>query len=70
MKKSYLSYCSLVSLNRRMADLIAAADVVEKTYAPPATVFLHALQLQIPTQVRFIDSYTIKKKSNLYQINF
>ena len=49
-------YCSLVSLNRRMADLTEAAAVVEYTQAPPATVLLHRLQFHTPTTWRFMAS--------------
>lgn len=50
-------YCSLTSLNRLTADLTDEAAVVEYTHAPPATIRLHRLQDQIPTQLLFIASY-------------
>ncbi|PSN56783.1 hypothetical protein C0J52_02711 [Blattella germanica] len=43
-------YCSLTSRRRRTADRTDAAAVVLYTHAPPATVRLHLLQDQIPTQ--------------------
>lgn len=49
-------YCSLVSRNLRTADRVVAAAVVEYTQAPPATIRLHLLHDQIPTQARFIES--------------
>jgi len=53
-------YCSFISLNLLTALLTAAAAVVEKTHAPPATVFLQALHFQIPTQLLFIASFPQK----------
>ena len=47
-----------------MADLTVAAAVVLTAYAPPATVFLQALQDQIPTQVLFIAS--LPQKLHVY----
>lgn len=37
-------------------DRTVAAAVVETVHAPPAVVFLHALQCQIPTAVRLTES--------------
>ena len=42
-----------------------AAAVVETVHAPPAIVFLQALQCQIPTAVLFTESYSNQKKSDL-----
>jgi hypothetical protein len=41
---------------RRTHLLTVAAAVVETVQAPPAVVFLHALQCQIPTAVRLTES--------------
>ena len=38
-----------------------AAAVVETVHAPPAIVFLQALQCQIPTAVLFTESYSNQK---------
>lgn len=46
----------LTSRNLLTADLQDEAAVVENTHAPPATVLLHRLHDQIPTQDRFIAS--------------
>ena len=40
-----------------------AAVVVETDHAPPAIVFLHAEQCQIPTAVLLTESYLIGKTS-------
>jgi hypothetical protein len=42
-----------------------AAAVVETVHAPPAIVFLQALQCQIPTAVLFTESYS-NQKSQLF----
>ena len=54
-------YRSLTSLSRRTADRTEVAAVVATTYAPPATVRLHLLQDQIPTQDLFIAVWKLKK---------
>jgi hypothetical protein len=54
-------YCSLTSRRRRTADLTDAAAVVLYTHAPPATVRLHLLHAQMPTQVRFMASCERRK---------
>lgn len=43
-----------------------AAAVVETVQAPPATVFLQALQFQMPTACRFTESY-INQSTNKYR---
>lgn len=55
-KQGLCVYCSLTSRNRLTADLTEAAAVVEYTHAPPATVRLHRLHAQIPTQLLFMAS--------------
>lgn len=57
LSKKLKTYCSLTSLNLLTADLTEAAAVVEYTQAPPATIRLHRLQDQIPTQLLFMASY-------------
>lgn len=54
------AYVSFNSFRRRTADRTEAAAVVEYTQAPPATVFLQALQFQMPTQFLFIDCFPQK----------
>lgn len=41
-----------------------AAAVVDTVQAPPAVVFLQALQYQIPTAVRFTESCSESRKSH------
>lgn len=44
---------------RRLTDLrTVAAAVVDTVQAPPAMTFLHARHFQMPTAVRFTESYT------------
>lgn len=50
---SLFTYTSAISRNRRIVDLVAAAAGVDTVQAPPATVFLHDRQFQIPTECRF-----------------
>lgn len=47
---------SLTSFNLLTADLTVAAAVVEYTQAPPATILLHLLHVQIPTTDLFMAS--------------
>ena len=39
---------------RRIVDRTVMLDAVLSTYAPPACVFLHARQPQMPTATRFM----------------
>lgn len=58
------------SRRRRTAERTEAAAVVEYTQAPPATIRLHRLQDQIPTQERFMASWKGKDNfSTLYWTN-
>lgn len=45
-----------------MVDLTVTAEAVLKLYAPPAMVFLHDLQFQIPTQVLLTESFPQKEQ--------
>jgi hypothetical protein len=45
----FVFYDSLISLRRLIVDLTVAAVAVDTEYAPPATVFLHALHVHMPT---------------------
>ncbi len=53
---------SLNLLRRVIVALAVRAGAVESYQAPPATVFLQALHLQIPTATLFIASYIGKIK--------
>ena len=50
------AYSAAMALRRRpMLLATVAAAGVPRTYAPPATVFLHRLQVQMPTVTRFTE---------------
>jgi hypothetical protein len=53
----FTAYDSTNSLNLLTVDLTVAAAVVPTVHAPPAIVFLHPLQCQIPTAVLFTESF-------------
>ena len=49
------------SRKRRIVERTCAACAVFIEYAPPASTFLHALHFQIPTAVRFTESFPQKR---------
>eukprot|EP00043_Microstomoeca_roanoka_P013040 m.127364 g.127364 ORF g.127364 m.127364 type:complete len:114 (-) comp15655_c5_seq1:915-1256(-) len=55
-------YKPWLSRRRRMEARTVAAAAVPKLYAPPATVFLQCLQLQMPTALRFTDVFPQKEQ--------
>ena len=54
-------YKSVPSRKRRIVERTCAACAVFIEYAPPASTFLHALHFQIPTAVRFTESFPQKR---------
>ena len=50
------------SRKRRIVERTCAACAVFIEYAPPASTFLHALHFQIPTAVRFTESFPQKRQ--------
>ena len=57
-------YCVLISLNLLMVDRTVAAVAVLSEYAPPATCFLHALHVHMPTTLRF--TLSLPQKAHVY----
>ena len=61
MKQLRHDYKSVPSRKRRIVERTCAACAVFIEYAPPASTFLHALHFQIPTAVRFTESFPQKR---------